>query len=73
MRPTPHYMTKRERVLIVTALREKARAEGIAAGRLPGERLLFAMHRLRLATEYHRLAALFDAADMVDVYPLPKN
>jgi hypothetical protein len=71
-------MTKRERGLVVLALREQARARGRVAARLtdepgPPNRLVLALGHLRDAGEYHRLAALFDTADMVDVYPLPKN
>jgi hypothetical protein len=73
MRSTPHYITAKERVLITAALREKAYAELRAAERQPEGRLRVAMQRMRLATECSRLAALFDTADMVDVYPLPKN
>jgi hypothetical protein len=77
MRPIPHYMTKRERGLVVIALREQARAKGRIAARLTDEpgspgRLVLALDHLRDASEYHRLAALFLHAD-VDIYPLPKN
>jgi hypothetical protein len=73
---TSHHLSRRERYLIVIALREKSRRQADIAASLsepatPGPPGLAAAHA-RSAAEAERLAALILRAD-IDIWPHPKN
>jgi hypothetical protein len=74
---TPHYISEVERALIIVALLDHARVERDRAAALSHEgglrKVADSIKRLRLAAEYHRLAMLFDGADMVDIWPRAKD